>query len=54
MKIEIEIHEHIMKELQFLVNLHKSVGAPRQCDSIQDLISYVLCSVADGSRRPGA
>ncbi|MBM7457296.1 hypothetical protein HNR62_003208 [Oceanisphaera litoralis] len=52
--MNIEIHPEILKELEYIVSLHKAHGAPNPQSSVQDLINYVLASVADGSRRPGS
>ncbi len=50
----IVINEGVFKELEYMVNLHKESGANYQCGTVQELVNYVLSSVADGSRRPGA
>jgi len=52
--MKFEINEHVLKELEYIVELHREHGAPNKCETIQDLVEYVLMSVADGSRRPGA
>jgi hypothetical protein len=52
--MQIEINPHILKELQYLVELHQQYGAANPRSSVEDLVGYVLASVADGSRRPGA
>jgi hypothetical protein len=44
----------VLKELEYMVELHQDCGAPNPIDSVEDLVSYVLASIADGSRRPGA
>lgn len=50
----VEIHSEVLKELEYMVALHKEHGAPSPMDSVEDLVGFVLASVADGSRRPGA
>ena len=52
--MKINIHPEVLKELEYLVELHQRYGAPAPMDSVESLVSYVLASVADGSRRPGA
>lgn len=54
MNQSIEINAHVWKELQYLVELHQRSGAPNPMQSVEDLVGFVLASVADGSRRPGA
>ncbi|XDJ36604.1 MAG: hypothetical protein V3Q69_13760 (plasmid) [Burkholderia sp.] len=44
----------MLKELEYMVELHRKHGAPNPQPSVQDLFAYVLASVAEGSRRPGA
>jgi hypothetical protein len=50
----VEIHPEVLKELQYIVALHKENSAPKQMATVEDLASFVLASIADGSRRPGA
>lgn len=50
----IQIHPEVRKELEYLVELHQQYGAANPMSSVEDLAGYVLASVADGSRRPGA
>jgi len=50
----VEIHPEVLKELEYIVALHKEHGAPSSMETVEDLVSFVLASVADGSRRPGA
>jgi len=50
----IEISADVRKELEYLVELHQRYGAPMPVTSLEALIGYVLASIADGSRRPGA
>lgn len=52
--MQVIIDSQVLKELQYLVDLHTTYGAPNQFDSVEDLVAYVLAAVADGSRRPGA
>lgn len=42
------------KELLYIVELHRQYGAPNRFETVDDLVNYILQSVADGSRRPGA
>jgi hypothetical protein len=50
----IEIDAGVRKELEYLVELHARYGAPMPMPSVEALAQYVLASIADGSRRPGA
>lgn len=52
--MRVTIDPEVLKELQYLVDLHKKHGAPNPFDSVEGLVAYVLASIADGSRRPGA
>ena len=52
--MKIDIHPEVLKELEYLVELHQRHGAPNTQASVDDLVAYVLASIADGSRRPGA
>jgi hypothetical protein len=50
----LEIDAGVRDELEYLVALHRRYGAPRPVTSVEALACYVLASIADGSRRPGA
>jgi len=52
--MKIDIHPEVLKELEYLVELHQRHRAPNTQASVDDLVAYVLASIADGSRRPGA
>ncbi|WP_299945298.1 hypothetical protein [uncultured Microbulbifer sp.] len=52
--MHITINPEILKELEYLIELHQQYGAIEQMDSVESLIRYVMTKVADGSRRPGA
>ncbi|MFU8778638.1 MAG: hypothetical protein ACNA7M_13360 [Roseovarius sp.] len=52
--MQIEINPEVLKELEYLVELHQAHGAANPMPSVERLVGYVLASVADGSRRPGA
>lgn len=52
--MKIEVHPEVLKELEYIVQLHVAHGAPNPQDSVESLVNYILASVADGSRRPGA
>jgi len=54
MKPSIEINELVFKELEYMVELYQRSGAANPMPSVEDLVGFVLASVADGSRRPGA
>ncbi|MBL4865528.1 MAG: hypothetical protein JKY67_04035 [Pseudomonadales bacterium] len=52
--MNIKIHPEVLKELQYMIELHQEHGAPAKMESVESLVGYVLASIADGSRRPGA
>lgn len=52
--MQVTIDRDVLKEFQYIVDLHRKHGAANPFDSVDGLIAYVLASVADGSRRPGA
>lgn len=52
--MNIELDDAVVEELGYMIELHKQHGAPVAFDSVQELVNYILISVADGSRRPGA
>lgn len=52
--MKIEVNDDVARELAYIVRLHQEHGAPAKMDSVEQLIGYVLASVADGSRRPGS
>ncbi len=54
MNKSIEINPDLLKELEYMVELHQRSGAPNPMQSVEVLVGFVLASVADGSRRPGA
>ena len=52
--MKIDIHPSIVKELEYLIELHQQYGPSTYLNSVEQLVDYILSSVADGSRRPGA
>lgn len=54
MKITIDINDGVLKELEYMVELHEAYGAPAKIETVERLIQYALAHIADGSRRPGA
>ncbi|MFN2349274.1 MAG: hypothetical protein ABR558_06840 [Thioalkalivibrio sp.] len=54
MKTTFDVDEGVWRELCHIVDLHEEHGAPCKQESLEDLINYVLSSIADGSRRPGS
>lgn len=52
--MQVTIDRDVLKELQYIVDLHRTHGAANPFDKVEGLVAYVLASVADGSRRPGA
>lgn len=52
--MQLTLDREVLKELRYIVDLHRKHGAANPFDNVECLIAYVLASVADGSRRPGA
>ena len=52
--MRVTIDNSVLAELQHIVDLHRKHGAPNPFDDVESLVGFVLASVADGSRRPGA
>ncbi len=48
------VPEGAYKELLYMVELHKQHGAPNHFETVEDMLDFILLSIADGSRRPGA
>ncbi|WP_323025769.1 hypothetical protein [Castellaniella sp.] len=48
------VPEGAYRELLYMVELHKQHGAPNRFETVEDMLDFILLSVADGSRRPGA
>ena len=52
--MNIETHPAVIVELEYMIELHQRYGVPNPMSSVEDLVGYILSSVADGSRRPGS
>lgn len=52
--MQVQISKDIYSELEYIVKLHSQYGAPNPFDSVEELVNYILASVADGSPRPGS
>lgn len=52
--VTVTVDADIYSEFERIVRLHKQHSAPNNHETPESLISYVLCAVADGSRRPGS
>lgn len=50
----IDVDPDVLRELQYMVELSKKHGSLCPVQNVSGLIAYILASVADGSRRPGA
>jgi hypothetical protein len=50
----IVVDSDVYRELQYMVELHREHGAANPMTSVEQLVGFVLASVADASRRPGA
>jgi hypothetical protein len=45
--MNVEINPSVLAELEYLVELHGKHGAPNPVGSVEDLVEYVLDSIAD-------
>lgn len=52
--MQLTLDRDVLQELQYIVDLHRKHGAANPFDNVEGIVAYVLASVADGSRRPGA
>lgn len=52
--MQVVVEPGVVRELQYVVDLHRRYGADNPYDSMEGLVAYVLAAVADGSRRPEA
>ena len=52
--MQVTVDRGVLKELHYLVKLHRRYGAANPFNTVEELVAYVLACVADGSRRPGA
>ena len=52
--MNITVNSSVLKELEYIVEMNRTLRAPNPMDSVAVLIGFVLASVADGSRRPGS
>ncbi|WP_235421159.1 hypothetical protein [Erwinia oleae] len=50
----IDVDPDVFRELQYMVELFKKHGSLCPVQNVSGLIAYILASIADGSRRPGA
>ena len=54
--MQIDIDEEVLSEFEYLLRLHQQCGTVTELDpfgSVEELINYILATVATGSRRPG-
>ena len=52
--MNVEIHPETLKELEYLIELHQQYGPSSYLKTVEQLVDFILVSIADGSRRPGA
>lgn len=52
--MQVTINPSVLKELQYIVELHRKHGAANPFEDVEGLVSYVLSAVTDGCRRHGA
>jgi len=46
-KFTISLNPDVLAELEWLVETHQTYGAPTKIDSVEELVSYVMGSVAE-------
>ena len=46
--MQIDIHPEVLKELEYLVELHQRHGAPNAQANVDDLVAFVLASMRVG------
>lgn len=52
--MKIEIDNCLVQELEYLIELHQQHGPSTYLETVEQLVGFILASIADGSRRPGA
>jgi len=52
--MQVTIDPDVLKELEYVVELHRKHEAPNSMQSVEQLVGFILTSFADGSRRPGS
>ena len=52
--MEVKIPAEIQRELEHLIDLHQKHGAPNPMGNTENLIRFILASVAKGSKNPGS
>ncbi len=52
--MKIDIDDDFARELQYMIELHQQYGPSTHLESVEQLVGFILMSIADGSRRPGA
>lgn len=53
-ELHVRLDAGVLKELEYIVQLHQESGAPNPMGSVGELVTFVLGYVAYGSRRPGS
>ena len=52
--MQIDINDYLVEEFKYLIELHQQHGPATHLESVEQLVGFILMSIADGSRRPGA
>lgn len=52
--MKINVNDNVMHEFQYMAKMAAEHGSPADMDTAEEIVAYVLSSVADGSRRPGS
>lgn len=52
--MNIEIDDWIIYELKTIVDMHKKHGAPNKMENVNELVSFVLSAIVDGSENPNS
>lgn len=52
--MQINISDDVVKELEYIIQLHQQHSAPNSFATVPQLVNFILGAIADGSRRPGS
>ncbi len=50
--MQIHIDDDVIREFEYILQLHRRSGQPLIADSVEGLINYALLTIVNGSKRP--
>lgn len=50
----VAVNPMIIDELKYMIELHQQHGPSDYFQNVEQLVGFILSSIADGSRRPGS